>query len=256
MNGLSPSCARTPSPISSATETSPAPPHQQPAGHPLRRSSPESAPKCAWRSPRAPPPEQTTLPPTSTATGDPATIARELAGVAATFTRVLTDPHTGTVVSVGRTHRVPPPQMRLALQLRDQTCRFPGCTRPASTSEADHTIEWRERRPHLPRDLASLCTAHHHVRHGDRWTYRLHPDGTTEWTTPTGRHVTTSPTRPPPDDQPPHLRASPTTRPRSGAPPLPGPPAGRRPDRVRTRVGLGTPPAGLLDQRHLAVHSA
>ncbi|WP_139344536.1 hypothetical protein [Rathayibacter sp. VKM Ac-2630] len=41
--------------------------------------------------------------------------------------------------------------------------------------------------------LASLCTAHHHVRHGDRWTYTLHPDGTAHWTTPTGRRMTTRP---------------------------------------------------------------
>ncbi|MCJ1675765.1 13E12 repeat family protein, partial [Rathayibacter sp. VKM Ac-2929] len=61
----------------------------------------------------------------------PAEIARELIRTAASFTRVLTDPETGAVVSVGRTHRVPPPQMRLHLQLRDQTCRFAGCTRPA-----------------------------------------------------------------------------------------------------------------------------
>ncbi|QHC67893.1 DUF222 domain-containing protein [Rathayibacter sp. VKM Ac-2759] len=123
----------------------------------------------------------------------PATVARELAGVAATFTRVLTDPDAGAVVSVGRTHRVPPAQMRLALQLRDQTCRFPGCTRRASTSEADHTLEWRNGGETALENLASLCTAHHHVRHGDRWTYRLHPDGTAEWTTPTGRRVTTRP---------------------------------------------------------------
>ncbi|KQQ05583.1 MULTISPECIES: HNH endonuclease signature motif containing protein [unclassified Rathayibacter] len=123
----------------------------------------------------------------------PATVARELAGVAASFTRVLTDPDTGAVISVGRTLRVPPSQMRLALQLRDQTCRFPGCTRPASTGEADHTIEWRNGGETALHNLASLCTAHHHVRHGDRWTYRLHPDGTADWTTPTGRHVTTRP---------------------------------------------------------------
>ncbi|KQQ05637.1 MULTISPECIES: HNH endonuclease signature motif containing protein [unclassified Rathayibacter] len=142
----------------------------------------------------------------------PAATARHLVGVAATFTRVLTDPDTGTVTSVGRTHRVPPPQMRLHLQLRDQTCRFPGCTRPASTSEADHTIEWRNGGDTSLHNLASLCTAHHHVRHGDRWTYRLHPDGTTDWTTPTGRRVTTPPPAlpgrpptPPPrfDDAPP-----------------------------------------------------
>ncbi|MWV51048.1 DUF222 domain-containing protein [Rathayibacter sp. VKM Ac-2803] len=124
----------------------------------------------------------------------PADVARDLVGVGASFTRILTDPDTGTVTSVGRTHRVPPPRMRLHLQLRDQTCRFPGCTRPASTAEADHTIEWRNGGETALQNLASLCTGHHHVRHGDRWTYVLHPDGVADWTTPTGRRVTTRPT--------------------------------------------------------------
>lgn len=123
----------------------------------------------------------------------PAETARVLVGVGASFTTVLTDAETGAVVSVGRTHRVPPPRMRLLLHLRDQTCRFPGCTRPASTAEADHTIEWRNGGETSPANLASLCVGHHHVRHGDRWTYVLHPDGTAEWTTPTGRRVTTRP---------------------------------------------------------------
>ncbi|QHC65571.1 DUF222 domain-containing protein [Rathayibacter sp. VKM Ac-2759] len=138
----------------------------------------------------------------------PADVARELVGVGASFTRILTDPDTGAVASVGRTHRVPPPRMRLHLQLRDQTCRFPGCTRPASTSEADHTIEWRNGGDTALANLASLCTGHHHVRHGDRWTYVLHPDGTAHWTTPTGRRITTRPptllARPP--DPPPRPR--------------------------------------------------
>ncbi|SMH43457.1 protein of unknown function [Rathayibacter oskolensis] len=140
----------------------------------------------------------------------PADVARDLVGIGASFTRVLTDPDTGRVTSVGRTHRVPPPRMRLYLQLRDQTCRFPGCTRSASTAEADHTTEWRNGGETRLENLASLCTAHHHVRHGDRWTYVLHPDGTAEWSTPTGRRVTTSPPplpgRPPGprfDDEPP-----------------------------------------------------
>ncbi|PPF26711.1 hypothetical protein C5C06_11030, partial [Rathayibacter tritici] len=123
----------------------------------------------------------------------PAVLARELAGVATSFTRVLTDPVTGAVLSVGRTLRVPPPRMRLHLQLRDVTCRFPGCTRPASTTEADHALEWRNGGETALRNLLSLCVAHHHVRHGDRWTYVLHADGTADWTTPTGRRVTTRP---------------------------------------------------------------
>ncbi|WP_162239003.1 MULTISPECIES: HNH endonuclease signature motif containing protein [unclassified Rathayibacter] len=123
----------------------------------------------------------------------PAGTARELVGVGASFTRILTDPETGAVASVGLTHRVPRPRMRLHLQLRDQTCRFPGCTRPASTGEADHTIEWRNGGETSLDNLASLCTGHHHVRHGDRWTYVLHPDGTADWSTPTGRLLTTRP---------------------------------------------------------------
>ncbi|KQQ08601.1 HNH endonuclease signature motif containing protein [Rathayibacter sp. Leaf296] len=123
----------------------------------------------------------------------PAELAGELMVESATLTRVLTDPESGTVLSVGRTHRVPPPRMRLALQLRDRTCRFPGCTRSAATADADHTIEWRNGGETALDNLASLCVSHHHVRHGDRWTYVLQPDGRADWTTPTGRRVTTRP---------------------------------------------------------------
>ncbi|ROS25561.1 uncharacterized protein DUF222 [Rathayibacter sp. PhB127] len=125
----------------------------------------------------------------------PAPIARELIRTAASFTRVLTDPETGAVVSVGRTYRVPPPQMRLHLQLRDQTCRFAGCTRPASTSEADHTLEWRNGGETSLENLVSLCTSHHHIRHGDQWTYVTSDDRTIVWTSPTGRRISN---RPPP----------------------------------------------------------
>jgi hypothetical protein len=138
----------------------------------------------------------------------PAEIARELIRTAASFTRVLTDPETGAVVSVGRTHRVPPPQMRLHLQLRDQTCRFAGCTRPASTSEADHTLEWRNGGETSLENLVSLCTSHHHVRHGDQWTYVRHDDGTIVWTSPTGRRISNRPPALPgrPPDPPPKPR--------------------------------------------------
>ncbi|ROP48753.1 MULTISPECIES: HNH endonuclease signature motif containing protein [unclassified Rathayibacter] len=135
----------------------------------------------------------------------PAPIARELIRTAASFTRVLTDPETGAVVSVGRTHRVPPPQMRLHLQLRDQTCRFAGCTRPAATSEADHTLEWRNGGETSLENLVSLCTSHHHIRHGDQWSYVTSGDGTIVWTSPTGRRISSQPPALPgrPPDPPP-----------------------------------------------------
>ncbi|NQX17490.1 HNH endonuclease signature motif containing protein [Rathayibacter sp. VKM Ac-2857] len=146
----------------------------------------------------------------------PAEIARELIRTAASFTRVLTDPDTGAVVSVGRTWRVPPPQMRLHLQLRDQTCRFPDCTRSASTSEADHTLEWRNGGETSLENLVSLCTSHHHVRHGDQWSYkRIDDHGTLEWTSPTGRRISNRPPPLPgrPPDPPPGPRFNDATAP-------------------------------------------
>ncbi|MDY0914781.1 HNH endonuclease [Rathayibacter festucae] len=146
----------------------------------------------------------------------PAEIARELIRTAASFTRVLTDSDTGAVISVGRTWRVPPPQMRLHLQLRDQTCRFAGCTRPAATSEADHTIEWSNGGETSLENLVMLCTAHHHVRHGEQWSYiKDDSDGAITWTTPTGRRVGNRPPPLPgrPPDPPPGPRFDDTPAP-------------------------------------------
>ncbi|NQX18126.1 HNH endonuclease signature motif containing protein [Rathayibacter sp. VKM Ac-2857] len=138
----------------------------------------------------------------------PADAARSLAF--ASITRIITEPDTGAVVSVGRTHRLPPARMRLHLQLRDQTCRHPGCTRPAVTAEADHTVEWRNGGETSLENLASLCASHHHLRHGDRWRYALR-DGVTVWTTPpAGR---SPPTRPA-SRTPSHHRARASTPPR------------------------------------------
>jgi hypothetical protein len=43
-------------------------------------------------------------------------------------------------------------------------------------------------------NLQGLCTWHHHRKH-DNYTVTRDPDGTTHWTTPTGRHHTTHPTQ-------------------------------------------------------------
>ncbi|MDY0913641.1 HNH endonuclease signature motif containing protein [Rathayibacter festucae] len=99
--------------------------------------------------------------------------------------------------------------MRLHLQLRDQTCRFPGCTRTASTAEADHTLEWRNGGETSLDNLVSLCTSHHHVRHGEQWSYdRIDDHGTLVWTSPTGRRISNRPPPLPgrPPDPPPSPR--------------------------------------------------
>ncbi|MDE1363579.1 DUF222 domain-containing protein, partial [Bacillus paralicheniformis] len=57
--------------------------------------------------------------------------ARRIAARAPSFTRILTHPETGAVLSVGRDRYTVPKDLRTWLRLRDETCRFPGCNRNA-----------------------------------------------------------------------------------------------------------------------------
>ncbi len=126
---------------------------------------------------------------------DPDT-ARELAAHAPSFIRLLTHPETGATLSVGRTRYTVPADLRTALRLRDETCRYPGCPRTAHRCDLDHTIAYRENGSvgHTSADnLTHLCRTHHRLKHTTRWTTTQHPDGTLQWTSPTGRTRTTRP---------------------------------------------------------------
>lgn len=123
---------------------------------------------------------------------DPAT-ARELAATAPSFTRILTHPETGAIMSVGRGSYAVPKDLRRWLVIRDETCRFPGCSRSARRSEVDHTIDWALGGVTDHRNLAHLCTAHHHLRHHTAWSYRQDDRGNLEWTSPTGHRYATRP---------------------------------------------------------------
>jgi hypothetical protein len=154
---------------------------------------------------------------------DPDT-ARQLAGLATSFTRILTHPHTGKVLAIGSKHYRPPAELRHYLKIRDNTCRFPGCTRPAVDCDNDHTIEWANGGTTTAANLATLCRHHHTLRHQARFTltqrsttHSAHGnahsgdahysdthggdghgnsgggDGVLTWTTPTGRQYTTTP---------------------------------------------------------------
>ncbi|WP_166787217.1 DUF222 domain-containing protein [Cryobacterium sp. MDB2-A-2] len=61
---------------------------------------------------------------------DPDT-ARRLAAGAPSFTRLLTHPETGVVLSMGRDTYKPPAALKKWLEVRDETCTFPGCRRSA-----------------------------------------------------------------------------------------------------------------------------
>ncbi|PRZ29692.1 HNH endonuclease, partial [Antricoccus suffuscus] len=131
-----------------------------------------------------------------------ADLARYLAQDAR-WQRVITDPYTGAVLDVGTKIYRPPAQMRRRVIARDQTCRFPGCTRPAERCDVDHID------PHRPDgtggttgdcNLIALCRRHHRLKHQTNWRVTLHDDASCEWTSPAGRKYLTYPadTDPPP----------------------------------------------------------
>ncbi|WP_213814822.1 HNH endonuclease signature motif containing protein [Glaciihabitans sp. dw_435] len=123
---------------------------------------------------------------------DPET-ARRLAATAPSFQRILTDPDTGAVLSLGRkTYRVPA-DLRRWLQLRDGTCRGPGCATIAERCDVDHTVDWQYGGETDAENLAHLCQSHHNFKQFTEWTYRHLADGRLEWTSPSGRSYITEP---------------------------------------------------------------
>lgn len=71
----------------------------------------------------------------------------------------------GVPVHGGRARRMVSPRMRRILQLRDEGCRYPGCTVPARDTEEHHVDHWACGGPTEVPNLVSLCRFHHHRHH-------------------------------------------------------------------------------------------
>jgi hypothetical protein len=90
------------------------------------------------------------------------------------------------VLSVGSEQYRVPADMKRVLNLRDGTCRFPGCNRPAARSDIDHTRPWEHGGPTDLDNLAHLCRAHHRLKHQTLWAVEQEPGGVLVWTSPAG----------------------------------------------------------------------
>lgn len=117
---------------------------------------------------------------------DPET-ARILAAQAPSFTRLLTDPESGAVLSVGRRSYAVPADLKRTVRLRDETCIGVGCDRSASTCDLDHRQEWVAGGQTRLENLQALCEQHHQLKHQTRWSVRKVDDGNIEWISPLGR---------------------------------------------------------------------
>ena len=77
------------------------------------------------------------------------------------------------------------------VRARHRTCVFPGCRRPARSSDLDHTRRHIDGGPTLEWNLAPLCEFHHRAKDEGGWRYRRRPNGDHVWTSPHGhRYVT------------------------------------------------------------------
>ena len=187
-----------------------------------------------------------------------AEVARQLAAGAGAWHRVLTHPVTGVVLDHDRTVYAVPRDLRRLVELRDGTCRFPGCRRRSETCDLDHTVAWARGGPTAEHNLAALCRHHHRVkhRHGHlgAWSVRRitpgphdgtapgtdgsPPGGTTghaavlEWTSPGGLVHRTAPEHTAVGTAPDRRSAPATGRPPGNPPPV-GPAAGPPPGDLR-----------------------
>ncbi|QPE05966.1 DUF222 domain-containing protein [Microbacterium schleiferi] len=121
--------------------------------------------------------------------------ARELARGASGWMRVLTHPETGAVVSVGRTRYRPPPELVKLVMWRADRCMGPGCGKPASQCQIDHTVAWADGGETSVTNTAPLCQGHHTVKHHGGWVITHRDDGSLEWISPHGRRYIVKPER-------------------------------------------------------------
>jgi hypothetical protein len=124
----------------------------------------------------------------------PAWLARALAADSnAVWRRIVTEPDTGQVLSVGRTRYRPPAALADLVQARDRECQHPGCHRPSQYSDIDHTRDFAQGGQTAEENLGPRCRRHHRLKDEPGWTYATASGGQGTITTPTGRMYATTP---------------------------------------------------------------
>ena len=88
----------------------------------------------------------------------------------------------------------PPPALQHLIRIRQQTCAFPGCRRPANQCDLDHTTPFQRGGLTCECNLAPLCRTHHQAKQAHGWNLDQLQPGTLTWTTPSGRRYTVTPT--------------------------------------------------------------
>ncbi|MFN3948126.1 DUF222 domain-containing protein [Microbacterium sp.] len=120
--------------------------------------------------------------------------ARQLAGGAASWTRLLTHPLTGAPLALDRTSYRVTATLRRWLGITRPTCIFPGCGRSARSCDLDHLVAWADGGTTDDDNLEPECRHHHRLRHGSEWMpIRDDATGEVHWRSPLGHVVDVDP---------------------------------------------------------------
>lgn len=116
----------------------------------------------------------------------PADTARRIAGHSKSWTRILTDPATGTPVDAKATTYQIPISVRQTLIAKWRTCTIPGCTRRAENTEIDHLVPFDHDRPESGgltqfNNLHCLCKLHHQAKTDRKYSVRMSRTGVLEY---------------------------------------------------------------------------
>ncbi len=127
------------------------------------------------------------------------------------------------VIDLDRHHHVEayeiPDRLRDQAILRDHTCVFPWCTRPARTADIDHVVPW-DTGPGggatATDNLAPLCRRHHRLKTHATWRYTVLTPAPTCGPAPTATSSSATPAAPATSPASPtrltHARPDPTRR--------------------------------------------
>ena len=81
-----------------------------------------------------------------------------------------------------------PDRIKEHVAVRDRTCVFPWCTRPARSCDKDHIHPRSRNGPTCSCNIAPLCSSHHRLKTHTPWTYTALDPGTYLWSSPHGYH--------------------------------------------------------------------
>src|SRR4051794_5607473 len=80
----------------------------------------------------------------------------------------------------------PSPRLAEVVRLRDRTCVFPWCQRPARSCDLDHIVPFDDAGETSVSNLACLCRLHHRMKTHGGWNYAMVEPGVFLWRSPKG----------------------------------------------------------------------